>query len=172
MDYARQQSQLRDRYVDIIAATPGRLIDFLNQRLVSLKAVEILVIDEADRMLDMGFIPDIRKIVYATPHKEERQTLFFSATLSPEVLRMAQQWTRDAVEVNIDPERMAAENVDQKIYIVTENQKLPLLVNLVRAEELERVLLFVNRRDTARRLAEDLESHGMKCEVLSGEVSQ
>ncbi|MFH1155698.1 MAG: DEAD/DEAH box helicase [Pseudomonadota bacterium] len=172
MDYAKQQNQLRDQFTDIIAATPGRLIDFMNQRIVSLKNVEILVIDEADRMLDMGFMPDIRKIVYATPHKDERQTLFFSATLSPEVLRMANQWTKNALGVEIDPDNLAAENINQKVYIVTEDEKVTLLVNLVQGENLERVLLFVNRRDTARNLTVTLGRYGLRSEILSGEVAQ
>lgn len=172
MDYNKQKTMLLESPVDIIAATPGRLIDFLRQKVVRLDAVEILVIDEADRMLDMGFIPDMRKIIYATPHKDKRQTLFFSATLSPEILRMAGQWTKDPVDVEIDPDNTAAENINQKVYIVTEEEKLVLLYNLIQGEGLERVILFVNRRDATRKLASTLAQYDISCEILSGEVSQ
>jgi ATP-dependent RNA helicase RhlB len=91
--YARQQQDLLDRPVDVIVATPGRLLDFIRQKIITLSQVEIVVIDEADRMLDMGFIPDVRRLVYMTPHKDKRQTLFFSATLTDEVLRLADAWT-------------------------------------------------------------------------------
>ncbi len=172
MGYKKQQIMLQQKPVDIMAATPGRLIDFMQQKLVKPAKVEILVVDEADRMLDMGFLPDIRKIVYGTPRKTERQTLFFSATLSPEILRIASQWTKDPVTVEIDPDKAAADSVNQKIYIVTEAEKFILLYNLVSGENLERVLLFVNRRDTTRKLAAKLQQYGLECDILSGEVSQ
>ena len=99
MDYAKQQKQLTGQKVDIVVATPGRLIDFQRQRFVHLDKVEILVIDEADRMLDMGFIPDVSRIVYSTPKKDKRQTLLFSATLTPEVTNLSAQWTKNPVVV-------------------------------------------------------------------------
>ncbi|SCY83807.1 DEAD/DEAH box helicase, partial [Desulfoluna spongiiphila] len=158
--------------VDIIVATPGRLIDFKNQRLVDLSRVEILVIDEADRMLDMGFIPDIRKIVYATPHKEQRQTLFFSATYSSDVMRLAEQWTRDPHHMEIEPETVESASVDQKIFLVTTDEKFPLLYNLIIGKKLTKVLVFTNRRDQARNLAERLNKLKIKADLLSGEVAQ
>ncbi len=172
MDYKKQQEQLKSSHVDIIAATPGRLIDFMQQKLVKAGNVEILVLDEADRMLDMGFIPDMRKIIYATPHKKDRQTLFFSATLAPEILSMANQWTVDPAMVEIDPDKTAADSINQKVYIVTEDEKFPLLYNLVNGENLERVIVFVNRRDATRRLAHKLQQYDLNGEILSGEVSQ
>jgi ATP-dependent RNA helicase RhlB len=114
-----------------MVATPGRLLDFQRQKILHLGKVEILVIDEADRMLDMGFIPDVRKIVYSTPHKDKRQTMFFSATLKPEVERLAEQWTKDPVHVEIEPEHVAAESVKQLVYIVTTEEKFALLLNLI-----------------------------------------
>jgi len=153
-------------------ATPGRLLDFKRQGLLNLSQVEILVIDEADRMLDMGFIPDVRKIVYSTPPKQKRQTLFFSATVTPEVEKLAEQWTRDPVHVEIEPEHVAAESVNQIVYIVTMDQKLPLLVNLVLKEKLDRVLVFTNRRDQTTHLADRLARYGINCAVLSGDVPQ
>ncbi|SLM29743.1 ATP-dependent RNA helicase rhlB (modular protein) [Desulfamplus magnetovallimortis] len=170
--YKQQHDILENRYVDIVAATPGRLIDFMGQKVINLNKVEMLVLDEADRMLDMGFLPDIRKIIYATPHKDKRQTMFFSATLSPEILRLASQWTNDAVQIEIDPDHAASDNIKQKVYIVTENQKITLLYNLITDKKLDRVILFVNRRDTTRRVARKLRQYGLENGVLSGEVSQ
>ncbi|ACN17289.1 RecQ2 [Desulforapulum autotrophicum HRM2] len=172
MDYKRQQDQLASAHVDIIAATPGRLMDFMRQKLINLGKIEILVIDEADRLLDMGFIPDMRNIIYNTPHKKERQTLFFSATLAPEILRMANQWTVDPAVVEIDPDKTAADSINQKVFIVTEDQKFPLLYNLISGEKLERVILFVNMRSTTRRIAQRLVQFDISSEILSGEVSQ
>lgn len=172
MDYKRQQNQLSSGHVDIIAATPGRLMDFMRQKLIKLGSIEILVIDEADRLLDMGFIPDMRNIIYHTPHKNERQTLFFSATLAPEILRMANQWTVDPAIVEIDPGKTAADSINQKVFLVTEDEKFPLLYNLINGEKLERVILFVNMRSTTRRIAERLVRYGISSEILSGEVSQ
>ncbi|SMC55828.1 ATP-dependent RNA helicase RhlB [Desulfocicer vacuolatum DSM 3385] len=172
MDYKKQQEALAHRHVDVIAATPGRLIDFMGQKIINLKKVEILVLDEADRMLDMGFLPDIRRIIYATPHKDRRQTMFFSATLSPEILRLASQWTKDPVKIEIDPGHTASESVNQKVFIVTEDEKFILLYNLIHGEKLDRVIVFVNRRDTTRRLAHKCKEYGLNADILSGEVSQ
>ncbi|MFO7749999.1 MAG: DEAD/DEAH box helicase [Desulfobacteraceae bacterium] len=172
MGYQKQQELLDKRPVDIIAATPGRLIDFTGQKIVKPGKLEILVIDEADRMLDMGFIPDIRRIIYSTPHKDTRQTLFFSATLSPEILRISSQWTKEPAQIEIDPDTKAAENISQKVYIVTEEEKFVLLYNLVSTKNLERVILFVNRRDTTQRIAGKLDQYGIKSSILSGAVSQ
>jgi ATP-dependent RNA helicase RhlB len=172
LGYDKQKRALAEKIVDIIIATPGRLIDFQRQRLVRLYKLEILIIDEADRMLDMGFIPDVRKIVYSTPPKHKRQTMFFSATLKPEVKRLAEQWTSDPVHVEIEPEHVAAESVKQLVYIVTTEEKFALLRNLIIVQNLERVLIFVNRRDQTKSLAERLEQYGINCAVLSGDVPQ
>ena len=172
MQYDKQKQVLIKNPIDIMVATPGRLLDFQRQGILHLNKVEILVIDEADRMLDMGFIPDIRKIVHSTPHKNERQTMFFSATLKPEVERLAEQWTRKPVHVEIEPEHIAAESVRQLVYIVTADEKFALLLNLIVGQKLERVLVFVNRRDQTRRLAERLQRYRINCAILSGEVPQ
>jgi len=172
LDYEKQKRALAEKAVDIMIATPGRLIDFLGQKRVQLKEVEILVIDEADRMLDMGFIPDVRKIVHRTPPKERRQTMFFSATLTPEVERLAEQWTRNPVHVEIEPEHVAADSVNQMIYIVTAKEKFTLLFNLIVGQDLQRVLVFTNRRDQTIRLADRLTQYGITCAILSGDVPQ
>ncbi|MDH3644393.1 MAG: DEAD/DEAH box helicase, partial [Gammaproteobacteria bacterium] len=109
IDFQKQLDRIKQRPVDILVATPGRLLDFINRRYINLKQVEVLVIDEADRMLDMGFIPDVRRIVYQTPHKRNRQTLFFSATFNDDVMRLANSWTMDPEHVAIAPETVATD---------------------------------------------------------------
>jgi len=171
--YNRQQNMLKEKPVDVIAATPGRFIDFMEKGLINPSQVEIVVIDEADRMLDMGFIPDVRRIIYKTPHKNKRQTLFFSATLTDDVLRLAESWSaKNAVRIEIDPEQTASCNIRQIVYISTEKDKFKHVYNLIMTENLTRALLFVNRKDTARRLAEKFTALKVKCGVLSGDVSQ
>ncbi len=172
MDYNKQQRLLKETYIDLIIATPGRLLDFHGKHDLHLSQVEVLVIDEADRMLDMGFIPDVRQIVRSTPPKTHRQTLLFSATLSSEVKALAANWTRDPVEVEIEPENKAAQNVEQKVYIMTREQKITLLVNLIQQQNLQRVMVFSNWRDEARRVADMLKAHGIEAALLSGDVPQ
>ncbi|MCP4670495.1 MAG: DEAD/DEAH box helicase [Desulfobacula sp.] len=171
--YKKQQEMLKAKPVDVIVATPGRFIDFMNKRIINPSKVEIVVLDEADRMLDMGFIPDVRRIILKTPHKNQRQTLFFSATLTPDVLRLADSWTTDSkVQIEIEPEHAAADTINQIIYISTEQDKFKHVYNLINGEKLTRVLLFVNRKDTARTLSTKFERYGQKCSVLSGDISQ
>ncbi len=172
MDYEKQRRQLTDSPVDIVAATPGRLLDFQRQGDIRLDRVEMLVIDEADRMLDMGFIPDVQQIVRSTPYKDKRQTLLLSATLSEDVTRLASQWTRDPVTVDIEPEQVAVDSVKLIIYIVTMEDKFALLYNLITLQNLKKVIVFGNRRDQTRRLTEQLNRYGIKSELLSGEVDQ
>ncbi len=172
MDYNRQESELRSRPVDLVVATPGRLLDYLGKKALDLGGVEILVIDEADRMLDMGFIPDMRRIIRATPDKDKRQTMLFSATLTPQVTELISRWTRRPVFVEIEPEQVVVETIDQLVYITTSSEKFKLLYNLITGRELSRVLVFCNRRDQVRRLQEQLEDYGLKAEILSGEVPQ
>ena len=172
MDMQEQRAILRDKHVDIVVATPGRLLDFRQRQDIDFAKVEILVIDEADRMLDMGFIPDMRRIVFGCPPKEARQTLLFSATLTPEVTRLASQWMSAAVTVDIEPEHVAAETIDQRVYIVTEDQKFTIVFNLLRAMKPERVIIFGNRRDSTEQLCENLRHQGLDVALLSGAVEQ
>ena len=172
MDYVKQQKILQNETCDILICTPGRLIDFKKKKMVDLGKVEILVLDEADRMLDMGFIAAVRSIVLSTPPKDKRQTMFFSATISSEVKRLAESWTRQAFQVNVMPEEVAVNSVEQITYITTRAEKPALLYNLIMQKHLERVLIFANRRDEARRLKEKLETYGISCTLLSGEVDQ
>jgi ATP-dependent RNA helicase RhlB len=172
IDYEKQRRELRRHTVDVLVATPGRLLDYHRQGEVKLNNVEILVIDEADRMLDMGFVPDVRKIIHCTPQKSRRQTLLFSATLTPEVLRLASQWTKDPIQVEIEPEQVATDTVQQIVYITTTEDKAALLYNLVLQQKLERVIVFCNRRDETRRLTEFLQRYEINCAMISGEIHQ
>jgi ATP-dependent RNA helicase RhlB len=172
IDYKKQRKQLSGDPVDIVVATPGRLLDFQRRRDITLKKIEVLILDEADRMLDMGFIPDVRKIIYSTPAKEKRQTLLFSATLTGEITRLASQWTRNSVTVEIEPEQIAVETVEQVVYIVTSIDKFALLFNIIHRQNLKRALVFCNRRDEVRDLAKMLTRHGINCSTLSGDIPQ
>ncbi len=172
LDYEPQKEALRHHRVDLVAATPGRLIDFMRSRVIDLSQVEILVLDEADRMLDMGFIPDVKRIVYATPHKDKRQTLFFSATFTDDIKRLATSWTHDPISIVIEPTSVAADTVDQTVYIVTDKEKFALTVNLLRKLDPPRTLIFANRRDTSQDLCDHLNAYGFKAALLSGAVPQ
>ena len=172
MDYDRQKTAMHYDTVDIVIATPGRLIDFASNKDVYLDRVEVLVIDEADRMLDMGFIPQVRRIVRMTPHKENRQTLLFSATFNFDVERLAEQWTVSPTRIEIEAERVAADSVDQRVYLVASHEKFKLLQQVVDNPEAESVIVFANRRDEVRRLFEKLKNKGLSVGMLSGEVPQ
>ena len=172
MDYQKQLQDLERGVVDIVVATPGRLIDFIGQKAIWLGMVEMLVLDEADRMLDMGFIPQVRQIIAQTPRKECRQTMLFSATFTDDILTLADRWALDPVKVEVASVRQTTDNVKQVVYLVTADQKYPLLYNLIQTDEGERVIVFTNRRDQARKLADNLHRNGTKVGLLSGEVSQ
>ena len=171
-DYQKQLSKVNRAPVDLVVATPGRLIDFMERRDLALDRVEILVLDEADRMLDMGFIPQVKRIVRTTPRKEDRQTLLFSATFTQDVMNLAQQWTFEPVTVEIEPERVATASVDQKVYLVASRDRFSVLMDLLQEDEVESVIIFANRRDQVRRLHEKLRKAGVHCGMLSGEVTQ
>ena len=172
MDYGKQLSKLQRGHCDILVGTPGRLLDFANNRDLYLDQVEILVIDEADRMLDMGFIPQVRRLVQLTPKKEDRQTLLYSATFTPEIMRLTQSWTFEPVTVEIDAEKIATDSVEQKIYIASTEEKMILLQNILRSDEVDSVMVFANRRDICRTLHEKLKKQGFKVGILSGDVPQ
>jgi ATP-dependent RNA helicase RhlB len=171
-DYQKQLGKVNAAPVDIVVATPGRLIDFMERRDLALDRVEILVLDEADRMLDMGFIPQVKRIVRATPHKEDRQTLLFSATFTQDILNLAKQWTYEPVTVEIEPERVATASVDQRVYLVASRERFSVLMDLLDAADVERIIIFANRRDQVRRLYEKLRKVGVQCGMLSGEITQ
>ena len=172
MDYGKQLQKMQKSHCDLLVGTPGRLLDFANNRDVYLDQVEVLVIDEADRMLDMGFIPQVRRLVNLTPKREDRQTLLFSATFTPEILRLSGTWTDKPVTVEIGAERVATDTVEQKVYITTADEKFALLHNILVGDDVDSVMIFANRRDICRTLQEKLNKKGFKAGLLSGDVPQ
>ena len=130
------------------------------------------MIDEADRMLDMGFIPDVRRIVAKLPPAGKRQTMLFSATLEPEILRLVDRWLVDPVSVEAEPEHVVTDLIEQTFYAVSGDQKLPVLLWLLKHEEIERMIIFGNWKHKNAELAEQLVSYGIDCEQLSGDIAQ
>ncbi|MFT4862622.1 MAG: ATP-dependent RNA helicase RhlB [Pseudohongiellaceae bacterium] len=171
-DYIKQTKALDKKPVDIVVATPGRLLDFVKNDNLYLGLVELLVLDEADRMLDMGFIPQVRQVVSHTPKKECRQTLLFSATFTPMIMDLAARWAMEPIMVEIEPLKVAADAVDQIVYLVTTADKYNLLFNILSLPGTEKVIVFSNRRDQVRKLADKLYRNGIDCGVLSGEIAQ
>jgi len=158
------------RGVDVLVATPGRLLDLIGQRLVEIKTVEYLVLDEADRMLDMGFIHDVRRIVGMLPR--QRQTLFFSATLPTEVRDLAGTMLRDPLEVKTTPQATPAETVAQSVFHIPQKQKRSLLVHLLQTGGMGRVIVFTRTKRGANKLAQDLEKAGVRAAAIHGNKSQ
>ena len=172
VDFDKQRKQLNQNFIDIIVATPGRLIDFTEQKEIWLDQIEFLVIDEADRLLDMGFIPSVKRIVRFSPRKEQRQTLMFSATFSYDVLNLAQQWLHEPVTVEIEPDKKTNADVEQRVYMVEKKDKYKLLRQVLADEPIEKVMIFANRRDQVRKLYDHLKADGYKVVMLSGEIAQ
>ena len=172
MDFEKQRQKIEKQPLDILVATPGRLIDFCQRRVINLREVEILVIDEADRMLDMGFIPDVRRIVYQTPKKRSRQTLFFSATFNDDVMNLAEQWTIDPTHVAIEAESVATDSVDQKFWLIEHSNKSKTLLDFLKVHNPQHTLVFVNRRDAGHRLVSFLSRNDIACEALAGDIPQ
>ncbi|GBC60141.1 ATP-dependent RNA helicase RhlB [Desulfonema ishimotonii] len=172
MDYQKQRRQLTEGHVDIVVGTPGRLIDFCQHDDLRLGKIEILIIDEADRLVDMGFMPQVRRIVRYTSHKDRRQTLFFSATMTGEVERLSSQWTNDPLMVEIEPEQVEVSSVEQIIYLITGREKNALLYNIITRQDLKRVIVFCNRRAETQRLGDLLARYGVSCAIISGDVPQ
>jgi ATP-dependent RNA helicase RhlB len=171
VDYARQREALRGP-VDLLIGTPGRLIDYMKQRVWSPARVEVLVLDEADRMFDMGFIADIRWILRRLPAPEARQSFLFSATLSFRVLELTYEFMNHPAQITVAPEQVTVAEVEQVLYHAGRHEKFGLLLGLLRVERGARVLIFANTRDEARRLTERLEANGHPAGLLSGELDQ
>ena len=171
MDYRRQREALKGA-PDLLIGTPGRLIDYERQGATSFRDVEILVIDEADRMFDMGFIRDLRKILRRCPPYYRRQTMLFSATLSVRVMELAYEHTNNAEKVEVEPERVGAHGITEVLYHVSSAEKFHLLLGLLEREGGQRVLIFVNRRSTAVELVRGLTAAGYPTRALAGNVPQ
>lgn len=171
IDYKEQKNAI-DIPVDILACTPGRMLDYARSGALDLSETEILVIDEADRMLDMGFIPDVRRIVGMLPPAGKRQTMLFSATLEPEILRLADRWLVDPVSVEAEPEHVVTDLIDQRFYAVLGSQKIAMLLWLLKNEPYDRMIIFGNWKHRNAELTEELRSYGVECEMLSGDIPQ
>jgi ATP-dependent RNA helicase RhlE len=166
----RPQEQAFRAGTDIIVATPGRLLDHLQHSYASLRNIEILVLDEADRMLDMGFLPDIRRVLRHVPAK--RQTLFFSATMPPPIAILAKEMLTNPVSINIERKASPASGVTQAVYPVTQDLKSQLLLTLLERQEIKNVIVFTRTKHRTNRLAEFLAKHGVSCDRIHGNRSQ
>ncbi|MGS4347410.1 DEAD/DEAH box helicase [Myroides odoratus] len=165
----KQVAQLK-RGVDVVIATPGRLLDLLNQKLISLQQLEIVVLDEADRMLDMGFVRDVKKIFTQIPAK--RQTLFFSATMPPEIKKLAMELVKNPKEVNVTPVSSTAGTIEQSVYFAEKDEKLALLFTVLSDASIERSLVFTRTKYGADKLAKKLIGMGIAAAAIHGNKSQ
>lgn len=166
----RPQTAALKRGVDIVIATPGRLLDLMRQRLLRFDALDILVLDEADRMLDMGFIPDVRRIVSALP--ANRQTLFFSATLTPNIKHIARGIVREPVHVDVAPAATPVDKIKQLVYYVEKQDKRELLVHLLKDQAISKALVFTRTKHLADRIARYLTQAGLRVLAIHGNKSQ
>ena len=164
------QRQALRHGMDVLVATPGRLLDLAGQGLVELKHLEVFVLDEADRMLDMGFIHDVRKVIRMLPR--QRQTLFFSATMPREAQELADQLLKHPETVAVVPQATTAERIDQEVYFVEKSDKRALLVDVLRDAAMRRVLVFSRTKHGANRIAEHLVKAGIGAEAIHGNKSQ
>ena len=167
-----QQQNLLHKGVDIVIGTPGRLIDLNQSRKLNFGDIGILVIDEADRLFDMGFLPDIRKMVKKMPDTSHRQTMLFSATLTGRVRELAMEYMNDPVEIEVAPEQVTVDTVTQSIYHVARDEKMSLLLGLLKKENPSSALIFTNMKTTAARVARQLEHNGFGCEYIIGDLPQ
>ncbi|SFH94967.1 DEAD/DEAH box helicase [Halpernia frigidisoli] len=166
---AAQEKALR-KGVDVLVATPGRLLDFISQGIISLKNIEIFVLDEADRMLDMGFVHDVKRIIKMIPQK--RQTLFFSATMPQEIDSLANSILTNPVRVNVAPVSSTAETINQSVYFVDKNDKLDLLTHILQNDIKDSVLVFSRTKHGADKIARKLQSNKISAEAIHGNKSQ
>lgn len=171
VDYDKQRRQLEDG-VDILIGTPGRIIDYYKQHVFDMRHVQAVVLDEADRMFDLGFIADIRYILRRLPAPEHRQSMLFSATLSQRVLELAYEHMNDPELVRIEPEKVTTDRVRQLVYYPAMEEKYPLLINLLRAQGASRTMVFVNTKRVAERLEDVLRANGINAQAMSGDVPQ
>ncbi len=171
VDYMKQRSALKEG-ADVVIGTPGRLIDYLKQHVYSLKNIEVLVIDEADRMFDMGFIADLRFILRRLPPYDKRLNQMFSATLNTRVMELAYEFMNVPTKVSVTPEKMTADRVEQVLYHASRKEKFPLLLGLLRKEGMERTMIFVNTKREAEFLFDRLNINDFPARVISGDVEQ
>ncbi|GAB2588354.1 DEAD/DEAH box helicase [Dyella jejuensis] len=171
VDYDKQRQLLKDG-CDIIIATPGRLLDYYKQNVFGLNGVEVMVVDEADRMFDLGFIKDVRFIFRRLPAREQRQVLLFSATLSHRVLELAYEHMHNAEKLVVETDNVTADRVRQQVYFPAKEEKLPLLLNLLEQASASRSIIFVNTKAAAERITDRVKRQGYRVGALSGDVPQ
>jgi ATP-dependent RNA helicase RhlB len=171
VDYEKQRQALRDG-VDILIGTPGRLIDYFKQKVYNLRHIEVVVLDEADRMFDLGFIDDIRFLLRRTPPPQQRQSLLFSATLSHRVMELAYEHMNSPETMRVEAETVTADRVEQKVYYPANDEKLPLLIGLMRKLGEYHSMVFTNTRAAADRVGRTLKANGIEAAVISGRVRQ
>lgn len=171
IDYRKQRQELAAG-TDVLIGTPGRLIDYHKQRTYSLRDTELVVIDECDRLFDMGFADDLRWIMRKLPHPQRRQSMMFTATLSHRVMTLGWRQMNEPAEVIINPEQLTPETIQQELYHVASREKLSLLLGLLDREGASRTMIFVNTRHGGKRLVDDLRRHGYVCRALTGNVVQ
>ncbi len=159
------------RGLDILVATPGRLLDLMNQGFIKLNTIEYFVLDEADRMLDMGFINDIKKIIAKLP-TQNRQTMFFSATVTPEIMKLANTLLKNPVKVSVTPVSTPAETVQQSVFYVQKENKRSLLKHVITTNTINHALVFTRTKRGADRVAKELNKNGIKAEAIHGDKSQ
>jgi ATP-dependent RNA helicase RhlE len=164
------QTEALKRGVDILIATPGRLLDLMNQRFIHLHQIKMFVLDEADRMLDMGFINDVKKVISKLP--EKRQTLFFSATMPPVISKLADSILFEPVNVEVTPVSSTVDKIQQSVYFVTKSDKKALLIHLLKDKSIETALVFTRTKHTADRIAKELVKAGVKALAIHGNKSQ
>jgi ATP-dependent RNA helicase RhlB len=171
VDYEKQRETLAGG-VDVLIGTPGRIIDYFKQHVFNLSQIDVMVLDEADRMFDLGFIKDIRYVLRRLPPREQRQCLMFSATLSHRVLELAYEHMNEPELLKVETEQVAADNVQQSVYYPANEEKLPLLVGLLRAIQDGRVMVFTNTRAATDRVERTLNANGIHAAGMSGRVPQ
>lgn len=171
IDYERQRAALREP-LDLVVGTPGRLIDYLKQGVFNLKAIEVLVIDEADRLFDMGFIKDIRYVLRRMPPYQSRQSFLFSATLGYREMELAYEYMNDPVRVSTTPEHLTVQEVEEVLYHVERREKFSLLLGVLKREKGERILIFTNTKREAEWLADRLDLHGYQSRSITGDLDQ
>lgn len=170
-DYDKQERELTRRPLDILIGTPGRIIDWVQKGVLFLDRVEVLVLDEADRMLDMGFIPDVKRLIRKMPPSTHRQSLLFSATFNADVMNLAYRWLYQPTFVEIAPETRTNQNITQKFYLLTNRQKLTAIKQILGDKDVKKVIIFANRKDQVRRLYDNLHKY-FGLTMLSGDVAQ
>jgi len=170
-DYEKQRRKIQDG-ADVLIGTPGRIIDYFKQKVFSLKEIQVVVLDEADRMFDLGFIADIRFLLRRMPDPEQRLNLLFSATLSHRVMELAYEHMNNPVGLKTESDRIAAEKVNQMVYHPASDEKIPLLLGLMQKMQPQRSIVFVNTKRVAERVQAYLVGNNIPAEVLSGDVRQ